>query len=193
MEKLETEIFCPTNQQDWRQWLQKNHRIKQSVWLVYYKKNSNKSSINWSQAVDEALCFGWIDSTAKAIDQEKYIQFFCKRKPKSNWSKINKVKVEQLIAAKLMTPAGYESIEVAKQNGSWNILDDVEELRTPEDLEEAFKARPGSKDFFSSLSKSTRKSMLQWIVLAKKSETRQKRIHIIAESAAKKVKPKQFR
>jgi uncharacterized protein YdeI (YjbR/CyaY-like superfamily) len=193
MEIKETETFCPSNQQDWRLWLQKNHRIKQSVWLLYYKKNSNKPSINWSQAVDEALCFGWIDSTAKALDQEKYIQFFCRRKPKSNWSKINKAKVEHLIAAKLMTPAGYESIEVAKQNGSWTILDDVEELKIPEDLEAAFKAKPDSKEYFMSLSKSVRKSVLQWVILAKKQETRQKRIALIITNAAVKQKPEQFR
>ena len=192
MEKIEIETFCPASRQDWRRWLQENHQSKTSVWLVYYKKKSNKSIINWSQAVDEALCFGWIDSTARPLDEEKYLQFFCKRKPKSNWSKINKTKVAQLIKADLMMPAGYESIEIAKQNGSWELLDEVEELKVPKDLEESFEAMPGSKDFFLSLSKSTRKSMLQWIVLAKRTETRQKRMNIIVECAAKNVKPEQF-
>ncbi|WP_432708416.1 YdeI/OmpD-associated family protein [Pedobacter sp.] len=193
MERIEPETFCPANQQEWRQWLLKNHRSKQSVWLVYYKKNSGKSSITWSRAVDEALCFGWIDSTARPLDEEKYIQFFCRRKPKSNWSKINKAKVEQLIEAQLMMPAGYESIEIAKQNGSWTILDDVEDLKIPEDLEASFKAKPDSKEFFLSLSKSVKKSMLQWVVLAKRPETRQKRIEQITENAALKLKPEQFR
>ena len=193
MEKKETETFCPANQQEWRQWLHKNHRTKQSVWLVYYKKNSGKSSITWSQAVDEALCFGWIDSTARPLDEEKYIQFFCRRKPKSNWSRINKAKVEQLIEQQLMMPAGYESIEIAKQNGSWTILDDVEELKIPEDLEVSFNAKPGAKEFFLSLSKSVKKSMLQWVVLAKRPETRQNRIEQITESAAIKLKPEHFR
>ncbi|MBG6233879.1 uncharacterized protein YdeI (YjbR/CyaY-like superfamily) [Pedobacter sp. CAN_A7] len=189
----ETETFCPASQQDWRQWLQQNHHIKQAVWLVYYKKNSNKSTINWSQAVDEALCFGWIDSTAKPLDKEKYIQFFCKRKPKSNWSKINKAKVDMLIEAQLMTSAGYASIKTAKENGSWTILDEVEELKIPDDLEESFKTRAGSNDFFTSFSKSVRKSMLQWVVLAKRPETRQKRIKQITDCAALKQKPEQFR
>lgn len=150
-------------------------------------------TLSWSEAVDEALCFGWIDSTRKTIDEEKFIQFFSKRKPNSVWSKINKEKVQRLIDERLMTPAGYESIERAKQNGSWAILDDVEELIIPNDLEKEFKTKLGSKDFFLSLSKSVRKSILQWLTLAKQQETRQKRMSEIAELASQKLKPKQFR
>lgn len=193
MQKIEADIICPASQEDWRQWLQENHRSTTSVWIIYYKKMANKPTLTWSQAVDEALCFGWIDSTAMSIDEAKYKQFFCKRKPNSGWSKINKAKVEQLIKLQLMSPAGYESIERAKLNGSWTILDDVEELHIPEDLEEAFKTHPGSKDFFLSLSKSVRKMMLQWIVLAKRQDTRQKRIGTIVECAANKQKPAPFR
>ncbi|MES2763215.1 MAG: YdeI/OmpD-associated family protein [Bacteroidota bacterium] len=191
--KEETEIFYPTSQKEWRQWLKENHRSKQSVWLVYYKKETCKPSISWSNAVDEALCFGWIDSKKISIDKETSHQFFSKRKAKSTWSKINKNKVEKLIAGKLMTKAGFEIIETAKQNGSWTILDDVEELIIPTDLEKEFKTKPGSKDFFLSLSKSVKKIMLQWLVLAKKQETRQKRISEIVELSSQKLKPKQFR
>ncbi len=193
MQKKELETFCPTSQQDWRQWLKENHNLKQSVWLVYYKKKSNVPTVAYGDAVDEALCFGWIDSTKRALDTDTFMQFFCKRKPTSVWSKINKEKVQRLIAEGLMTQAGYESIERAKQNNSWAILDDVEELKIPKDLEKEFKTKPGSKDFFLSLSKSVRKSILQWLVLAKRPETRQKRIHEIAELAAQKLKPQQFR
>ncbi|GAA3932562.1 hypothetical protein GO495_16555 [Chitinophaga oryziterrae] len=184
--------FCPAGRQDWRQWLKENHHSKQSVWLVYYKKRSGVPTITYSDAVDEALCFGWIDSTKKSIDSETFMQFFCKRKSNSVWSKINKGKVQRLIEEDLMTQAGYESIETAKQNGWWTILDNVEELKIPNDLQTAFKAKSGSKDFFLSLSKSVRKSILQWLVLAKRPETRQKRICEIAELAAQKLKPKQF-
>ncbi len=149
-------------------------------------------SLSWSEAVDEALCFGWIDSTAKTLDEQTFMQFFCKRKPNSVWSKINKAKVQRLMDEGLIMQAGYESIETAKQNGSWTILDEVEELNIPQDLEEAFESRPGSKDFFLSLSKSVRKSILQWLVLAKQQATRQKRISEIAERAAQRLKPKQF-
>jgi len=189
----EVETFCPTNIQDWRQWLQENHRSKQSIWLVYYKKKSGTPSITWSEAVDQALCFGWIDSTSKPIDNERFMQFFCKRKPNSVWSKINKEKVERLIEAELMTQAGFESIETAKQNGSWSILDEVEELTIPQDLADELKINTGAEEFFLSLSKSVRKSILQWLVLAKRPETRQNRIAEIAELAAQKLKPKQFK
>ena len=190
---MDIETFCPTSQQHWRRWLKKNHKSQQSVWLILYKKNSDKPTIGWSGAVDEALCFGWVDSKRKPFDEEKFLQFFSKRKPKGTWSKVNKEKVRQLIGNKLMTKAGLDSIETAKQNGSWAILDDVEELKIPKDLAKEFKIQPGSKDFFLSLSKSVRKSILQWLVLAKRPETRRKRIDEIAELAARKLKPKQFR
>lgn len=186
------ETFCPASRLQWRRWLQKNHQKKRSVWLIYYKKKANASTISWSEAVEEALCFGWIDSTARPIDDERFMQFFTRRKANSVWSKINKGKVRQLIDKGLMTQAGYESIEIAKQNGSWSILDDVEELKIPKDLAKEFKSQPGSKDYFTSLSKSVRKSILQWVVLAKRPETRQKRITEIAALAAQKQKPKQF-
>ena len=185
-------MFYLATPQEWRLWLQENHRSKQSVWLIHYNKKSGIPTISWSDAVDEALCFGWIDSTRKTLDHERYIQFFCKRKSKSVWSKINKAKVEQLIEAGKMSQAGYESIETAQQNGSWAILDEVEELKIPADLEAEFNTKPGSMDFFLSLSKSVRKTMLQWIILAKRPETRQNRISEIAECAAQKLKPKQF-
>lgn len=188
----EIETFCPASQQEWRQWLQENHDKKQSVWLIYYKMKTGMRTLSWSDAVDEALCFGWIDSRAKPVDEEKYIQFFSKRKASSTWSKVNKEKVQQLIDAGRMTRAGLKSIEIAKQNGSWTILDEVEALVIPDDLEKAFKTKRGSRDFFMSLSKSVRKSILQWIVLAKREETRQKRVSEVVALAGKKMKPKQF-
>lgn len=193
MSNKEIETYCPKSQTEWRQWLEKNHQSKQSVWLIYYTKKSTIPSLIWSEAVDEALCFGWIDSTRKTIDEFSFMQFFSKRKPKSNWSKINKEKVQQLIDNGKMTKVGYESIETAKQNGYWTILDEVEELIIPKDLEIAFEKHKGSKDYFLSLSKSTRKIILSWIVLAKQQETRQKRIDEVVESAEQNLKPKHLR
>ncbi|MBC7850995.1 MAG: YdeI/OmpD-associated family protein [Chitinophagaceae bacterium] len=191
--KPDIETFTPASRQDWRKWLTKNHRSKQSIWLIYHKKTSTKPTITYSDAVDEALCFGWIDSTTKSIDSETYIQYFCKRKPTSVWSKVNKAKVQKLVDQGLMTAAGMESIEIAKQNGTWSILDDVEEVKVPPDLAKAFRLHKGSKQYFESLSRSTKKILLQWIVLAKRKETRQKRIDEIAELAGIQLKPKQFR
>lgn len=188
-----TEVLYPASLTVWREWLELNHQSKQSVWIVFYSKSSEKPSVTWSESVDVALCFGWIDSKKISIDKETSHQFFSKRKPRSTWSKINKEKVQRLIDNGLMTPAGYESIEIAKQNGSWTVLDEVEELIIPKDLEKAFRKQKGSKDFFLSLSKTVRKMILQWIVLAKRPETRQKRIDETAALSAQKLKPKQFR
>ena len=157
-----------------------------------YKQSSGKPVINWSNAVVEALCFGWIDSTRKTIDNESFMQFFSRRKPTGTWSKINKDKVELLIATNRMTAAGLQSIEIAKQNGSWTILDVVETLTIPKDLAAAFRNNKGSNEYFRSLSRSVKKMMLQWLVMAKQPATRQKRIIELATLAAKKTRPKQF-
>lgn len=191
-EKL-VETYYPTSLSDWQKWLERNYRSKQFVWLVLYNKKSEKESINWSDAVDVALCFGWIDSKKQTIDEYSYRQFYSKRKSNSTWSKINKEKVQQLIDNKQMMPAGYECIEKAKQNGSWTLLDEVEELIVPKDLDTAFKNENGSKDYFLSLSRSTRKAILQWVVLAKRPETRKKRIEEISKLAVQGQKLKQFR
>lgn len=193
MQKENVETFCPTNPSEWRKWLEKNHLFQQSVWLVCYKKKSNKPTIAWSDAVDEALCFGWIDSKRIPIDEEKFMQFFSRRKSNGTWSKVNKEKIKQLIDKGMMTKSGFEMIETAKQNGSWTILDDVEELKIPKDLAEEFKNKKGSLDFYLSLSKSAKKTILQWLVLAKRPETRQKRMTEIAELAQQNLKPKHLR
>ncbi len=193
MSRANTETFCPANRQEWRRWLEENHCTKPAVGLICYKKSAGIPTINWSDAVDEALCFGWIDNTRVSIGEDRFIQYFGKRKPKSAWSRINKEKVTRLIKEGLMTPAGYESIETARKNGSWNLLDEVEDLVVPDDLLSAFENRPGAGAFFHGLSKSVRKAMLQWLVLARKPETRLKRISEITDYAATGRKPPQFR
>ena len=186
------ETFCPLNIKEWRDWLAVHHELKSSVWLVYGKKGSGLPSITWSEAVDEALCFGWIDSIKKPVDKERFMQFFCKRKPNSIWSKINKEKVKRLLAQKLIAKAGLETIKKAKQNGSWTALDAVETLKIPKDLALEFKNSKDAKIFFLGLSKSAKKAILQWIVLAKRAETRQNRILELVKSSSEKVLPKQF-
>lgn len=180
----EVETFCPQTRKQWRQWLQKNHAKKQAVLVLCYKKKAlaeNGVTITRSDMVDEALCFGWIDSVVRPVDDEKFIQYYSKRKPKSIWSKVNKEKIRKLIKEDLMAPAGLKSIEVAKENGSWTIFDEVEELIIPQDLEKKFKTKQGSKAFFLSLSRSVQKLHLQKLVLAKRPETREKRILEIME------------
>ncbi|MBE7171530.1 MAG: YdeI/OmpD-associated family protein [Williamsia sp.] len=190
MEKKQTGVYYPPSISAWRKWLEKNHLSKEAVWVVFYTKSSGKKSISWSEAVSAALCYGWIDSKKIKIDEETSHQFFSKRKSNSTWSKINKEKVIRLVEEGLMAQAGLNAVEIAKQNGSWTLLDEVEELMIPDDLEAAFQAKPGSKDFFLQLSKSIRKAILQWLVLARRPETRQKRIFEVAELAEQKLKPK---
>jgi uncharacterized protein YdeI (YjbR/CyaY-like superfamily) len=189
----EIEIFYPKSQTEWRLWLEINHNLKQNVWLVFHNKTSTKPTISWSDAVDEALCYGWIDSKKIKIDSKTSHQYFSKRKPKSTWSKINKEKVLLLIKSGKMTKAGLDIIEIAKQNGSWTIIDEVEELIIPNDLKEEFKKCPKAKVFFHNSSKSFKKIILYWLVSAKTSETRKKRIDEIILSGEQNLKPKHLR
>lgn len=188
----ETATFCPKSREEWRQWLHENHDKKQSVWLIYYKKKSNQPSVLYSEAVDEALCFGWIDSKAKPLNDERFMQFFSRRKENSVWSKVNKNKIDRLIKENLMTQAGFEIIEKAKLNGSWTILDEAEALIIPADLDKELQKRPNANQYFAGLSRSDKRNILQWLVLAKRVETREKRISEIAELADNNQKPKQF-
>lgn len=193
MMKQEIEIFYPIDSRAWREWLMENHQTKQAVWIVFHKKSSEKKSITWSEAVDVALCFGWIDSKKISVDNETSHQYFSRRKPKSTWSKINKQKIIHLIENGLLHEAGHKSIEIAKENGFWTLLDEVEELIIPEDLDAEFATKPRAKAFYVSLSKSVKKAILQWIVLARQPQVRQKRITEIVECAEQNLKPKHLR
>ncbi len=184
--------YCPKNPSDWRKWLNENHESSQSVWLIYYKSSSVFFNLSWSEAVDEALCFGWIDSRRKTIDKERFMQLFTKRKVKSPWSKINKKKVQRLIKENRMTKVGHNAILLAKQHGSWNLFDQVEQLIIPEDLETALAKLPNAKKLFDEFSSSSKKAILGWIQLAKKTDTRERRIAEVAQLAEKNLKPKQF-
>ncbi|MFA8298731.1 MAG: YdeI family protein [Hyphomicrobiales bacterium] len=193
MKKKEVKEFCPKNEEEWREWLNKYHKTESSVWLIVYKKESKVKNLNWSQSVDQALCFGWIDSTKRRIDNERYKQYFSKRKAKSTWSVVNKNKVDVLIRNGLMTEEGMKAVELAKSNGSWSGLDDIEKLIIPEDLQKALDMHPKANTYFESLSKSVKKGMLYWVTSAKREETRLKRINEIAICAGEKKKPKIFK
>lgn len=184
--------FAPHSAAEWHNWLQKNHETASFVWLVYYKVNSGIPTLTYVEAVEEALCFGWIDSKAQAIDDRCYKQYFCKRKPDSVWSRVNKEKVERLMEAGLVQPAGLKTIEIAKANGMWNILDSAEALIIPKDLKQALKQNKGSAAFFEKLSRTDKRNLLQWLALAKLTETRAKRVLNIATLAAAGQKPKGF-
>jgi len=187
------EMLSLTDRTEWRAWLDENHEKAAGVWLVNYKKQTGQRVISWSEAVDEALCFGWIDSTARTLDNDRFIQFFTRRKPQSTWSKINKDKVKILIAQGLMAPAGLAAIKTAKKNGSWKVLDTVEALLLPPDLKRAFELAPDAGKFYHNLSRSGKKILLQWLVLAKTAPTRINRIEEIIRCGNENQLPKPFR
>lgn len=183
------ETFQARDRQEWREWLEKNYRTSLGVWLIYYKVKSGKPSVQYSEAVKEALCFGWIDSKVKSLDEERYMQIFTPRKPKSVWSKLNKQYIEELIEQGLMTEAGIEKIEAAKQDGSWNKLDAIEELIIPVDLKQALEANEIATRYFEAFSNSSKKNILFWIESAKRLETRLKRIEQTISLAAQNKNP----
>ena len=159
-------VDAPTRA-DWRQWLADNSATETSVWLKIYKKNSGRPSITYGEAVDEALCFGWIDSVANKGDDDHYFQFFARRKPTSNWSRVNKNKVEKLIAAGLMTPAGQAMIDLAKRTGTWTALDEVENVVNPPDLQTQLDANPTARSYYDAFPHSAKRGMLEWLLNAK--------------------------
>ena len=177
----------------WRTWLEKNHRQSESVWLIIYKKSSNIPSIYYPEAVDEALCFGWIDSKPNKRNEESFYQYFSKRNPKSNWSKVNKEKVERLSKAGLMSDAGIEMIRVAKEKGTWDALNDVDNLIEPDDLLDAFNNNQKAFENWNNFPASTRRGILEWIFNAKRKETRQKRIRDTVYKASQNIRANQFR
>ena len=181
----ELKTYYPKDRKTWRQWLQKHHTKEPGVWLIYYKKNSAKSSVAYNESVEEALCFGWIDSIMKPIDEEKYMQKFTPRKVKSVWSALNKKRVEQLIEQNLMQAAGLAIIDLGKQNGSWTKLDHVESYTIPPDLEKTLAKNKKVFKYFEALSKSVKKQWLYRLGNAKLPETRAKRIKEIIDEAKK--------
>lgn len=177
---------------EWRNWLKVNHKDKKSVWLIIFRKESEVPSVYYPEAVDEALCFGWVDSKPNKRDDESYYQLFSQRNPKSNWSGLNKKKVKKLLDEKRMAPAGLEMIRIAKETGTWDALNDVENLIVPEDLKALFDAQPKAFEYWTNFPPSVRRVILEWIFNAKRAETRIKRIHETVEKAAKNIRANQY-
>ncbi len=169
----------------WRSWLETNHATATGAWLVTWRPQSGRAGLDYEAAVEEALCFGWIDSTGGRVDDERGRLYFAPRKPRSAWAASNKARVERLIGDGRMAPAGLAAIERAKANGSWNVLDSVERLEVPADLSAALDAHPPAAANFAAFPPSARKMMLGWVALALRPETRTTRIAKIAEAAAR--------
>ncbi len=184
--------YYAKNRKAWRSWLEINSDKEKSVWLIIYKKDTSKKSVNYVDGVEEALCFGWIDSKANKRDEESFYQFFTKRNPKSNWSKINKERVNKLIDQGLMTSKGLETIELAKRSSTWTALDKIENLELPIDLKKALKQNAEAAKHFDGFPRSVKKGILEWIQNAKRDETREKRINETVSLALKNTRANQY-
>lgn len=184
--------YYAKDRKTWRTWLEKHHSKTPGIWLKYYKKDSGKVRLPYADAVEEALCFGWIDSTTRSGSKDYYLQLFMPRKEKSVWSKPNKERVKKLIAAGQMTEAGLEKINAAKANGMWNKLDEVDSMTIPPDLAKAFTKSKKAKKYFDTLKPSPQKYMLYWLNNAKRTETRDKRIAEIIEALSQGKIPDRF-
>jgi uncharacterized protein YdeI (YjbR/CyaY-like superfamily) len=184
------QAFYAKTQADWRRWLAENHEKEVSVWLIIYKKDASADSLPHANAVDEALCYGWIDSLTVKRDEESRYQFFSKRKPKSNWSAINKNKALNMIEQGLMSPAGLQTIEIAKANGMWDALNDVENLIVPDDLKKEFDTNKIAFDHWEKFPRSSKKAILKWISEAKRPETRVARVAETIKLAGENVRVK---
>jgi uncharacterized protein YdeI (YjbR/CyaY-like superfamily) len=187
--KSQFERVAARDRAEWRAWLAEHHASAPGVWLIIHKKSSGQPSVTYDEAVEEGLCYGWIDSVANRLDDERFVQVFTPRKRKSPWSKSNKVRVERLLAAGLIEPAGLAAIEAAKRDGTWTIYDGAENLEVPDDLYAALAANPTAAAGFDAYSASIRKQLLWWIISAKRPETRQRRIAQVVSAAAERRNP----
>jgi uncharacterized protein YdeI (YjbR/CyaY-like superfamily) len=184
-------VQAPTRK-EWRTWLIKNHKTEKSVWLILYHKDSPTKSIYYNDAVEEALCFGWIDSLGHKRDEESSYLFFSPRKPKSKWSKANRDRVEKLINSGLMTESGQKLIDLAKETGTWEALIDIENSVIPPDLEKQFARNKTARKNFDAFAPSSKRIILEWILNAKRPETRKKRVEETVALAAKNIKANHY-
>jgi uncharacterized protein YdeI (YjbR/CyaY-like superfamily) len=172
----EFQDFHPLSRQEWRDWLAENFDKSVGIWFVYFKKHTKKPFVTYEESVEEALCFGWIDSVARKFDEERSRLLFTPRMPKSVWSQPNKLRVERVIANGLMTEIGLQKIEKAKLDGSWDALNASDNLEIQEDLSKAFEANNIAFENFNKFTVGVKKVILSWIYGAKTAETRSKRI-----------------
>lgn len=171
------------NSTELRDWLDDNHASHGSFWLVIYKKASGIPSITYAEALEELLCFGWIDSVPNKRDASSHLLLVSPRNPKSNWSKVNKDKVAMLIQAGRMKESGLRMVNLAKETGTWDALEEVDNLIIPVDLMESLTKMPPALANFEAFSNSSKRGILEWIFSAKTMDTRRKRIFITADMA----------
>ena len=183
----------PKSRAAWRAWLEKNHAASQGIWLVFAKKHTGLPSLSYEDAVQEALCFGWIDSLMKSIDDRFHRQMFTPRKPKSRWSATNKARLRKLMKTGAMAPAGLAAVEQAKKSGSWTGYASVDAMTIPPELKRALDANAEAKKNWRTYSASAQRSFLHMVNDAKRPETREKRVKQIIDYVANNVSMTELR
>ena len=171
------------DQKGWETWLSENHDKSQNIWLILYKKHTDIPTLNHTEALDIALCWGWVDSKKSGRDEDSYYLFFAKRNPKSNWSRVNKNKIETLLAENKLKQPGLAMIEHAKKTRTWTALDNVENLVIPHHLKIEFEKNPKAWKNFEAFPDSVKRATLEWLFNAKRVETRLKRVEQIVEKS----------
>lgn len=193
MSAAPTPSIHPLSRDDWREWLKANHTQTSGVWLISYKKATGKPRFEYGEAVEEALCFGWVDSKPNKLDEERTLLWFAPRKTKTGWSRPNKDRVERMTKAGLMAEAGLRKVAQAKQDGSWSKLDAVEELIVPDDLAQELAKHPKAGSHFNAFPRSAKRGILEWIENAKTVKTRTKRVEETARLADQNIRANQWR
>jgi uncharacterized protein YdeI (YjbR/CyaY-like superfamily) len=176
----------------WRAWLQRHHGRAGGVWLVTWKKAAARPAPGYDAVVEEALCFGWVDSRPRALDALRTMLWFAPRQAGSAWARPNKLRVEKLLQAGLMAPAGLAKVEAAQADGSWSRLDAVEDGIVPDDLAAALAAWPEARGHWDAFPRSARRGILEWIVQAKTTPTREKRVLETARLAQQNLRANQW-
>jgi uncharacterized protein YdeI (YjbR/CyaY-like superfamily) len=182
--KFDFPIYHAEARPQWRSWLEHNHTSIRGVWLCSWRSGTGRPHCPYPEVVEEAICFGWIDSTAALLDDDRSLRLITPRKAKSPWSRLNRQRAADMEARGLMTDAGRAAIDAAKANGWWNISDQVEDLEEPADLAAAFDQRRQARANWDRFPPSARKLMLWWIVSAARPETRANRISAVVDGAA---------
>lgn len=178
-------VYHAESRAQWRAWLEANHDTARGVWLCSWRSDTGRPRCPYPEVVEEALCFGWIDSTVNTFDDERGLQLLTPRKAKSTWTRLNRQRVADMEAAGLMRDAGRRAVEVAQANGWWTILDPVEDLIEPDELAAALDADPAARAAWDGFPPSARKQMLWWVISAAKPETRARRVGAVVEAAAR--------
>ncbi len=185
-------VVYPQTTAEWRLWLQEHHQSAKSVWVMMFKKATEIPSITYNEALDEALCFGWIDSKSNKRDEQSFYQIFSPRNPKSNWSRVNKNKIALLEEQGKMTDQGRYMVELAKRTGTWTALDLVEDLIIPQEMKELLSQHPIAEQHYQNFPRSVKRGILEWIYAAKTLETKLKRIQNTIELAEQNIRANQY-